>query len=85
MLAIIQLNTLKIENQTIETDTQKIQVLGLLDMNSIIIRSRNQLKWRFLSGNYKEVYMNITEIKIQPPILKNPTDEFHSKLDKQQN
>lgn len=85
MLAIIQSNTLKIENQTIETDTQKIQVLGLLDMNSIIICSRNQLKWRFLSGNYKEDYMNITEIKIQQPILKNPTDEFHNKLDKQQN
>lgn len=35
MLVIIWLNIFKIENQII--DIQKIQVLGLLDMNSIII------------------------------------------------
>ena len=40
-LVIIQSNILIIENQAIETDSQKIQVLGLSDMNSTIIDSRN--------------------------------------------
>lgn len=40
-LGIIQSNILIIENQAIETDSQKIQVLGLSDMNSTIIDSRN--------------------------------------------
>ena len=41
MLVIIQSNNLIIKNQVIETDSQKIQVLGLLDMSSTIIDSRN--------------------------------------------
>ena len=61
MLVIIQSNNLNIKNQVIETDSQKIQVLGLLDMSST--QEISESGDFFLSRNYKVDYMNIRTLQ----------------------
>lgn len=61
MLVIIQSNNLNIKNQVIETDSQKIQVLGLLDMSST--QEISESGDFFLSRNYKVDYMDIRTLQ----------------------
>ena len=61
MLVIIQSNNLIIKNQVIETDSQKIQVLGLLDMSST--QEISESGDFFLSRNYKVDYMDIRTLQ----------------------